>query len=314
MASQRRVPTSEGLQITGLVPGITVLGFALLVVVLGALTGADGTATGRGLAVFGLLAFMAGAVWLGWTVLKKEPLTTWPYGLGLVAVSGAGLLVLVAGSVYPVGSPADDASDSSAAVNSAPQTGTQEPAPDQDRVSETRDQIADLRLQLAENERRISELESLLGKVNLPETGQPPGNGDASIALVGPVIAEAEADTLAAVEFVLFSVINRSETTAVKLSPTDTKVTYTDGNQGASLSHTATVGSDPGWYGDFSADSGGSLEPGQQVQITLNLTGLISPLTGGTLFVVEVRPGGLGPPLMPERTVPSVLTSTMELE
>ena len=147
--------------------------------------------------------------------------------------------------------------------------------------------------------------ETVLG--GLEETG-------ATIAIKGSVIAHTDATN---VNYITFQVANASQTgEAVALTDDDTIVSYIDADQvegdlpyRAVAPTTTTEAWGPTWI----SGSGPLLNPGERVEITVNLTQLSTRLPVSKEFTIEVKPAQ-GATLIVNRTTPAELTTVVDLQ
>ncbi len=150
--------------------------------------------------------------------------------------------------------------------------------------------------------------ETVLG--GLEETG-------ATLAMKGSVIAHNTTSPSQLVNYVTFQVSNASQTgEAVALTDDDTIVSYIDADQvegnlayQAAQPTTTTEAWSPNWI----SGSGPLLNPGERVEITVNLTGLATKLGISKEFTIEVKPAQ-GATLIVTRTTPAELTTVVDLK
>ena len=140
--------------------------------------------------------------------------------------------------------------------------------------------------------------------------------GQAPLILTGSVLAHASSS--ATVRSVVFQVINTStQLQPVDLSGGSTILRYVDENQTQNIAQSFSVsatGAIGGWISNWLIGSGPLLDPGETVEIQVNLTQLLTTeLTTSTAFSVEVKPS-LGSALIVSRTTPAVITTVTDLD
>ena len=137
-----------------------------------------------------------------------------------------------------------------------------------------------------------------------------------TVSLRGAVVAHATT-SLASIDHVTFQVANVAQTAeAVDLSENGTIVAYTDpDNHVGSFTHRGTppTTTTVGWNATWLSGVGPLLQVGERVEVTVNLTGLSTPLATAKRFTVEVRPSQ-GAVLSIQRTTPGELTPVLNLE
>ena len=122
------------------------------------------------------------------------------------------------------------------------------------------------------------------------------------------------ADTVARVTFRLTTVASATE---VSLLPSTTLVVYIDAQNFKHALYEASGGvatpDEVGWSATWLFGEADTVEPGEIVEITVNVDGLANPLRKGTPFKIELIPGQ-GAAIVLERTTPLEITSLMDLE
>ena len=146
--------------------------------------------------------------------------------------------------------------------------------------------------------------ETALG--GLEETG-------GTIALRGSVVAIATT-SLASIDTIKFQLSNATQAgSAVEMSSQGAVVSYHDPYQQVNLDYTTSVTTTPGWGTTWLIGSGDLLQPGERVEIIVNLTGLTTSLGANTEFTVEVAPS-VGAVLAVKKKTPLELTLANDLK
>lgn len=123
------------------------------------------------------------------------------------------------------------------------------------------------------------------------------------------------ADTIATITFRLTTAASATE---VSLLPSTTLVVYIDAQNFKYALYEASGGvpatpDEVGWSSVWLFGDADTVEPGEMVEMTVNLDGLANPLRKGTPFKIELIPGR-GAAITLERTTPLEITSLMDLE
>ena len=124
----------------------------------------------------------------------------------------------------------------------------------------------------------------------------------ATLTLRGGVIADAN-DAVTAIDTIKFTLIPSAQTAeSVNLSSSGAVVTYSDSNN--ALNCTGSGSPSCSWSANWIVGSGDLVDSGEQVEVTVTLTGLTPLLGRSTEFTIQVRPnkGAVvvvsGPPLL----------------
>jgi flagellin FlaB len=143
----------------------------------------------------------------------------------------------------------------------------------------------------------------------LEETGS-------TVALRGNVVAHASTSPQV-INYITLQVSNASRTgRGVDLSSDALIVSYTDkNNRVGSFMFTSTppTASTAGWGSEWLSGSGPLLQPGERVQITVNLTELNIRLGIATEFTIEIKPSA-GAVLAVSRRTPNEFTPVLDLQ
>ena len=144
----------------------------------------------------------------------------------------------------------------------------------------------------------------------LEETGS-------TVTLRGSLVAHATTSPSAFVNYLTLQVSNASQTgRAVDLSSDALIISYTDDNTRISsfaFSATPPTTSTAGWGSEWLSGTGPLLQPGERVQITVNLTELSPRLGPGQRFTIEVKPSA-GAVLSISKTTPAEFTPVLDLQ
>ena len=129
----------------------------------------------------------------------------------------------------------------------------------------------------------------------------------ATIVLRGAVVAHSTTTTIDSIDFQVTNASQSGE--AVNLSRSGTSatiITYIDENQVVNLSSSD-------WIANWLIGSGNLLTPGERVQISVTLSGLIITQLGtSTDFTIQVKPT-VGSVLVIEKTTPAEFKTVMNL-
>ena len=123
------------------------------------------------------------------------------------------------------------------------------------------------------------------------------------------------ADTVAEFRFKLANLAGSAE---VSLLPATTLVVYID-SLNAKHAFYVPAGGTPatadsvGWRSEWLLGDSDTVDPGEMVEIFVNIDGLANPLRAGTQFKLELIPAR-GPAVTLERTIPLEITSRMDLD
>ncbi len=92
-------------------------------------------------------------------------------------------------------------------------------------------------------------------------------------------------------------------------------MSYIDANNSANLTWQSSppTTSTAGWGFEFLAGTGPLLQPGERVELTVNLSGLTTPLGTGQEFTIEVKPS-LGAVLAISKKTPGEFTTVVSLD
>ena len=91
-------------------------------------------------------------------------------------------------------------------------------------------------------------------------------------------------------------------------------VSYIDANNSVNLTwQSSPPTTTPGWGFEFLTGNGPLLQPGERVEITVNLSGLTTPLGTGQEFTIEVKPS-LGAVLAISKKTPGEFTTVVSLD
>ena len=145
------------------------------------------------------------------------------------------------------------------------------------------------------------------------------GEAQSTLAPKGAVIGEAAGTS---VDTVKFKLANATGAAAVDLATTRTLLTYSDDNQnvnGAPLATAGVIGAFAGagkkvcWKTNWLIGTGDTIDSGEVVEITVDLTALTTPLPGNMSFKIEVIPvQGAVVPI--NRTTPLEIRPVMNLD
>ncbi len=139
----------------------------------------------------------------------------------------------------------------------------------------------------------------------------------ATISLRGGVVAHTTGTPPSSVDYVIFQLSNASQTgNAVEVSDDAMVVSYVDSSQAdTNLPFIAnpTTSTTRGWGASWIAGAGPLLQPGERVEITVNIVDLATPLATNTRFTIEAKPS-LGAILAVERKTPAELTRVIDLQ
>ena len=135
----------------------------------------------------------------------------------------------------------------------------------------------------------------------------------ASIALRGSVIGHTDGNS---VDYITFRVSNASQTgESMDMSSDAVVVSYTDADSHVSsfsFASTPATTADS-WGTKWLSGPGPLLQPGERVEITINLQGLRRRLGTSKEFTIEVRPS-VGTVLKLSRTTPAELAAVVDLQ
>ncbi len=298
--------------------GTAAIGLAFLIGLIIAVAVREYAVVGTMLAAAGFITFAVALAWFSLTIVLDRPVESNPGGAGLLAIALGGLVLLIVGAFYP--EPPRDTSLGEGAGPDSPKNSAMSPNATEDPIAvieDLRSQVATLAARLQERDRLITELQTQVatGKT----TGGPESDSSAdatdatSLAISGPVRAHA-AGTMTHVGYVTFGIRNEAKG-SVDLSSSRTTVSYYDSAQGVgALPFRAAppTASTYGWGIDWGSGSGPRLGPGEEAEVTVNLTGLATPLGTGATFSIQVA--SEGGELTVTRTTPDKLTAVMELK
>ena len=139
-----------------------------------------------------------------------------------------------------------------------------------------------------------------------------------TLSLRGEVVADANA-AKTAIDFVKFNLAPATTASeSVDLSTTGSVITYLDDNQGINCQNPQSFDGDPdtaecSWSSNWLNGSGDIVDPGEQVEITVNLTNLSPRLTANNEFTVQVKPNK-GAVVIVTRTLPGELKGVMDVK
>lgn len=132
----------------------------------------------------------------------------------------------------------------------------------------------------------------------------------ATLTLRGGVIADANPG-VTAIDYIKFTLTPAAQTSEpVELSSSGTVVTYLDTDN--ALNCTGSGSPSCSWTANWLIGSGDQVDTGEQVELTVNLTGLTPVLGKGKEFAIQVRPNK-GAVVIVNRTIPVGLKGIMEL-
>ena len=139
------------------------------------------------------------------------------------------------------------------------------------------------------------------------------GETQSTLTPKGTVIAEGGD---AVVNTIRFKLANAAGTGGVDLAPAKTLLTYTDDNQSVGITYLASgTCADPNkacWNSVWRLGSGNTVDPGEIVEFTIDLTNLATSLTSNERFKIEVIPSqGAVVPI--SRAIPLELKNVMNL-
>ena len=136
-------------------------------------------------------------------------------------------------------------------------------------------------------------------------------DASATLALRGDVIADANADKTA-IDSIKFTVtIASTSSEAVDLSTTGTVVTYIYDEHGLNCIGVGSINCS--WSSLWLVGTGELVEAGEQVEITVTLTGLSPKLSKGAEFTIQVKPNK-GASVVVTRTLPVELKGIMRVQ
>ena len=121
--------------------------------------------------------------------------------------------------------------------------------------------------------------------------------------------------SLTSIEYVTFQIANATLTgEGIEVSNTGLIVSYIDANNSVNLTwQSSPPTTTPGWGFEFLTGNGPLLQPGERVEITVNLSGLTTPLGTGQEFTIEVKPS-LGAVLAISKKTPGEFTTVVSLD
>ena len=139
------------------------------------------------------------------------------------------------------------------------------------------------------------------------------GETQSTLTPKGAVIAMGATNTVISIKFNLASAAGSG---SVELDPTKTLLTYTDDNQSVGITYLASgTCADPNkacWNSVWRLGSGNTVDPGEVVEFTIDLTNLATSLTSNERFKIEVIPSqGAVVPI--SRAIPLELKNVMNL-
>ena len=271
--------------------------------------------TGLALIVVGLLAFATGIIWFSTTVVRQRPLDSFPGGIGLLGMALAGIVLMVTGGLVR-SAQKDSEITPQPALASELEALREQVSGQEGELAGLEQRLEVLQLMQQEADQEIAELRSLLESAEAPkeaESTEPP-DLDAALVLDGPVVARSV--SLTSVDYITFQVINQSQGGgAVELSGAATVVSYRDSDQGVGRFEfmvRPTSSGNNGWGASWVVGESPVLDPGERVEIAVNLTGLSPALAANKEFVIELKPAS-GPVLAVSRKTPETLAPSMEL-
>jgi flagellin FlaB len=138
----------------------------------------------------------------------------------------------------------------------------------------------------------------------------------------GAIIAEESTESADKVANIRFKMTNSAGADSVGLPPSTTLITYSDANNQENALHTGagpgpstadrpTSGDSVGWDASWILGTGDNVDPGEIVEITLNVDRVA--LGANTPFKIEVIPGS-GAVITIERTTPLEIKPIMDLD
>ena len=137
-----------------------------------------------------------------------------------------------------------------------------------------------------------------------------------SPSLRGSVVAHNSTTPTDQVRYITFQVGNASQAgEAVSLDGNDLIISYLDADQSAGdIGNSVTVptSSTQAWNATWISGTGPLLNPGERVEVTVNISQLATPLGPSKEFTIEVRPAA-GAVLNINRTTPAEITAVTDL-
>jgi len=131
-----------------------------------------------------------------------------------------------------------------------------------------------------------------------------------TLFLRGSVLAQANPGKTAIDTIKFYLTVEDQSVESVDLSSTGTVVTYQD--SGNALNCTAGGAGSCTWAASWVIGSGDLVDPGERVELTVNLTSMTPALGKSEEFTIQVRPSR-GATVVVNRSIPAEVKATMDL-